>query len=164
MTADDLAMVLEWRNHPDVRQFMYTQHQISMDEHRQWFERVQADSRKHLLIFEVNAEALGFINFSESASFPVCDWGFYVAPCAPKGTGFKMGTSALTYAFNELSLHKVCGQALSFNQRSISFHLKLGFFQEGRLREQFYDGQQYHDVVCFGLLADEWKSRNEELM
>jgi len=34
--------------------------------------------------------------------------------------------------------------------------LRLGFQREGVLRQQHFDGQQYHDVVCFGLLANEW--------
>ena len=36
-------MVLAWRNHPAVRGFMLTQHEISLDEHRQWFARVKLD-------------------------------------------------------------------------------------------------------------------------
>jgi UDP-4-amino-4,6-dideoxy-N-acetyl-beta-L-altrosamine N-acetyltransferase len=53
-------------------------------------------------------------------------------------------------------LHKLCGQALAFNERSIRFHQNLGFRREGVLRQQHFDGEQYHDVVCFGLLASEW--------
>ena len=29
LTEDDVPMILPWRNHPDVRRFMYTQHEIS---------------------------------------------------------------------------------------------------------------------------------------
>ena len=97
----------------------------------------------------------------EIAAGGIADWGFYAAPDAPKGTGRKLGASALTYAFARLELHKVCGQALDFNERSIHFHLRLGFQQEGVLREQHFDGEQYHGIVCFGLLATEWQATTE---
>ena len=157
MSPDDLHRVLAWRNHPDVRRYMYTQHEITMEEHQRWFARAAQDKDKYLLIYESDATPLGFIQFSKLSGSAVADWGFYAAPDAPKGSGRHLGREALDYAFSQLHLHKVCGQALAFNERSISFHRTLGFHQEGLLREQHYDGQQYHDVLCFGLLKSEWQ-------
>jgi RimJ/RimL family protein N-acetyltransferase len=91
----------------------------------------------------------------------VADWGFYIAPDAPKGSGRQLAYSALEYAFLKLNLHKVCGEALSFNDRSIKFHLALGFEQEGILREQYFDNENFHSVICFGLLEHEWRSINK---
>lgn len=163
MKPDDLDRVLFWRNHPEIRRYMYTQHEISLSEHCAWFERASQDPHKHLLIFEVNNVAQGFVNISELAVPGVADWGFYISPEAPKGTGRKLGQTALHYAFDDLSLHKVCGQALAFNERSIKFHRDLGFQQEGILRDQHYDGDSYHTIICFGLLKTEWPSRTREL-
>ncbi len=156
MVPDDLERVLAWRNHPEVRKYMYTQHEISLAEHARWFERASQDARKHLLIVERNGDALGFVNFSLAGAAAIADWGFYVSPDAPGGSGRLLGQTALAHAFGPLALHKVCGQALAYNERSIRFHLRQGFQQEGVLRHQHYDGQSYHDVVCFGLLASEW--------
>jgi UDP-4-amino-4,6-dideoxy-N-acetyl-beta-L-altrosamine N-acetyltransferase len=156
MSMDDLAMVLQWRNHWDVRRYMYTQHEISPSEHLQWFERTRQNSQQHLLIFEQGSIPLGFIHFHPPTSGRSSDWGFYAAPDAPKGTGRLLGQTAVSHAFSQLALHKICGQALSFNTPSIRFHQMLGFKQEGVLREQHFDGKNYHDVVCFGLLAAEW--------
>ncbi len=159
MTPNDLAAVLGWRNHPDIRRYMYTQHEITLVEHRAWFERATHDPHKNLLMFEVNGIAKGFVNISEKAASGVADWGFYIAPEAAKGTGRKLGQTALYYAFHTLGLHKVCGQALAFNERSIKFHRDLGFQQEGVLRDQYYDGKNYHAVICFGLLNTEWQPK-----
>jgi UDP-2,4-diacetamido-2,4,6-trideoxy-beta-L-altropyranose hydrolase/UDP-4-amino-4,6-dideoxy-N-acetyl-beta-L-altrosamine N-acetyltransferase len=157
MTSDDLERVLAWRNHEEVRRYMYTQHEISIAEHSCWFEQASHDSSRHLLVFESNAVPLGFINLHQIAPGGVADWGFYAAPDAPKGIGRQLGHAALQYAFNCLGLHKVCGQAVAYNHRSIKFHESLDFQQEGILREQHFDGQSYHDVVCFGLLAVEYQ-------
>jgi UDP-4-amino-4,6-dideoxy-N-acetyl-beta-L-altrosamine N-acetyltransferase len=157
MQHADLERVLAWRNHPDVRRFMYTQQEITLDEHRRWFERTLQDQRKHLLIYESAGTPLGFVHFTQLAHGQIADWGFYAAPEAPKGTGRALGNAALNHAFSKLGLDKVCGQALFFNDRSIRFHLALGFQQEGNLRDQHFDGERYHDVICFGLLLREWQ-------
>lgn len=160
MTIDDLERVLCWRNSLDVRRFMFTQHEITLDEHIRWFNKVSKDPDKHLLIFEKDGVSQGFVNINELGG-QVADWGFYTAPDSPKGTGFQLGQAALSYAFDILELHKVCGQALEFNERSVRFHLRIGFQQEGRLREHYYDGHEYHAVICFGLLRHEWQRNNE---
>lgn len=160
MVHADLELVLAWRNHPEVRRYMYTQHEITFDEHQRWFENAKADSKKHLLIFEVAQQPLGFVHFTETGSGGIADWGFYAAPNAPKGTGRQLGSAALRHAFTTLALHKVCGQALTYNQHSVNFHLALGFQQEGILRDQHFDGERYHHVNCFGLLCTEWHPDN----
>lgn len=157
MTQEDLERVLRWRNHPEVRRYMYTQHEIGPDEHRRWFEQAAQDPARHLLVFEWDDEPLGLVNFHQIAAGCIADWGFYAAPEAPKGTGRRLGQAALQYAFAEADLHKVCGRSLAYNERSIRFHRSLGFVQEGILRQQHFDGEHYHDVVCFGLLASEWR-------
>jgi len=157
MVHADLERVLAWRNHPNVRRYMYTQHEITLAEHQRWFERSLPDPKKHLLVFEANHQPLGFVNFNAAANEGIADWGFYAAPDAPKGSGRQLGRAALSHAFNELKLHKVNGQALAYNERSIQFHQTLGFQQEGILRDQHFDGERYHDVICFGLLCHEWQ-------
>ncbi len=153
MTREDLERVLNWRNHQEVRRYMYTQHEISLVEHTRWFERVSLDAGRHLLIFENDAVPLGFANIHQIAAGGVADWGFYTAPDAPQGTGRQLAQAVLHYAFGQAGLHKICGQAIAYNERSIKLHHNLGFQQEGTLREQHFDGERYHDVVCFGLLA-----------
>jgi len=160
MNLGDMDQVLVWRNHPEVRRFMFSQHEISVEEHAQWFARASQDPARHLLMFEIDTSALGFINIHQIASGGIADWGFYVAPDAAKGTGRALGKAALRYAFEAAGVNKLCGQALAFNERSVRFHLNLGFQREGVLRQQHFDGQQYHDVVCFGMLAREWHQTN----
>lgn len=159
MSHADLALVLVWRNHPEIRRYMYTQHEITLAEHQGWFERCLPNPRKHLLIFEINQQPQGFVSFSEAEIGGIANWGFYMAPDAPKGSGLQLGHAALSYAFTEIKLHRINGEALAYNQRSIQFHQKLGFQEEGILRDQHFDGDRYHHVICFGLLCHEWQSK-----
>lgn len=158
MQKSDLELVLSWRNHPEIRRYMYTRHEITLDEHNQWFSRHSNDPDRHMLVFELDSTPLGFINIHQIAPGGIAEWGFYTAPDAPAGTGRLLGQASLCYAFDESGLHKLTGQVLACNERSVRYHQALGFTQEGILREQYFDGQLYQDVVCFGLLANEWQS------
>lgn len=159
LAEEDLARILSWRNHPDIRQQMLTQHEISQEEHQQWFERASQDAHKRLLIVEEAGVAIGFLNFKGVEHAGVADWGFYTAPGAAKGSGKKICATALNTAFGDFKLHKVCGQALASNAASVSLHLALGFSQEGRLREHGRIDSGYQDLLCFGLLRREWLAR-----
>jgi UDP-2,4-diacetamido-2,4,6-trideoxy-beta-L-altropyranose hydrolase len=161
MHEKDLANVLQWRNHPDIRRFMYTQHEIALDEHLAWYEQALKDRRRHLLIVEDHCEPLGFVQFTEQGD-GVAEWGFYAAPGMPKGSGQKLGSVALNHAFQRLGFHKVCGEAIAFNDRSIAFHRKLGFQDASVLRDGYFDGERYHDVYRFVMLADEWNERHRD--
>lgn len=158
MGGDDLERVLAWRNHPDVRFRMLAQEEILADEHRKWFEFASRDEARRLLIVEENGVAFGYVSFSYLGQPDTAEWGFYVAPGAPKGSGRKLGDAALNYAFRDLDLHKVFGQVLDSNAASIKFHHAMGFRQEGVLRAHRRIGNNYHDLILFGLLRHEWIS------
>ena len=159
MTVADLESVLKLRNHSQIRRYMLTRHEISNEEHSSWFARSSQNPALDLLVFELDQICRGFVQFKETSYPGVVDWGFYAAPDAPKGTGKKLGLAALNYAFKKSDLHKICGQALHWNQPSIEFHRSLGFSQEGILRDQHFDGTAYHDLICFGILRREWLAK-----
>lgn len=157
MVESDVELVLTWRNHQEVRRYMYTKHEISPDEHNRWFECSRQDPCKNLLIFEDEDQPIGFVSFNKLEHSENANWGFYLAPYAPKGLGRRLGVAALDHAFNELKLHKVCGQVLAYNERSIQFHQSFGFKQEGVFHKQNIHDECYNSVINFGLLNHEWQ-------
>lgn len=160
MREDDLENVLRWRNHPEIRRWMYHSHEISPAEHHAWYARAVRDQRRHLLIVEDAGAPLGFVQFAETGDEGVADWGFYAFPGAPRGSGAKLGTAALEYAFKQLGLRKVRGEAIACNERSAAFHRKLGFADEGVRQKRSTDGASRQDVLCFGLEASDWLERH----
>lgn len=156
MRESDLSSVLTWRNDTTVRRFMLTQHQITEREHRAWFDRAYADSSYALLIMVKHDKPLGCVTFSGAQAQSTADWSFYTNPLSPPGTGKRICTLALQYAFEELCVHKVTGRVLDFNHASIRIHQRLGFIQEGTLRKHFLVDKTYCDLLCFGILSTEW--------
>lgn len=156
MTEADLERVLSWRNHPDVRNMMYTRHEISWDEHCRWFARMQKDRDAHLLIYE-EENPTGFVSFRTHEASAEAVWGFYLSPDAETGTGMRMGHAALRFAFSQLGYEAIVGEVIDFNQRSAAFHERLGFHRCGILHGKYRTDQQQHDVVQYRLTADHWK-------
>lgn len=158
MQAADLERVFAWRNHPEVRRWMFNRDEIGVDGHARWFARAQQNLSTHLLIFELDGAALGYVNLTTEAIDGSADWGFYAAPGAPRGTGRLLGRAALDYAFSQPGIEKVCGRVLVFNERSLRMHEALGFRREAVLPRHHFDGESHHDVICFGLQRSEWRA------
>lgn len=135
---------------------MFSQHEISREEHEAWFEAADSDPSRQLLVVEDSDGLFGFVQLDSVASKGIANWGFYVRPGAPRGSGRRLGVAALDHAFGELSLHKLCGQAIQTNNASVILHRRLGFAEEGVLREQKYANGSYHSLICFGMLKREW--------
>lgn len=157
MEGRDLRRVRRWRNDLRVREHMFNASPIDEIEHAAWFKTSSLNERRYLLVV-LRADILfGFAQFNLSQCRTVADWGFYVDPDGPKGQGYELGHSVLSFAFNSLQLKRVNGKVLDSNIRSIKFHRRMGFVEEGRLRSHHLTELGYQDVHLFGLLAHEWK-------
>ncbi|MGM8214994.1 GNAT family N-acetyltransferase [Bacillaceae bacterium W0354] len=65
------------------------------------------------------------------------------------------------YAFNELKLNKVDIRAAEGNLKSRAIPERLGFVQEGRIRQGEWLYDHFVDHVVYGMLASEWKGIDE---
>ncbi len=161
----DLPLVLAWRNAPEVRRNMYSQHEITHGEHLAWFGRLQHDPQSRWFIHvDTKGRPDGVVYFTQyQAIMGNAFWGFYSAPKSSPGTGTRLGLDAIDKALLEMKLHKLNAEVIGTNVISLRFHLKLGFQQEGLLRDYHFDGKKYVDVVRLGILDTEWAAKREEI-
>lgn len=73
-----------------------------------------------------------------------------------KGFGTEALSILIEYGFQELNLNRIELTVLSFNRVAIRLYQKLGFQQEGVLRQSLFRDGRYHDVWVMVLLRDEW--------
>ncbi len=161
MKKEDLEQVLQWRNSERIRQSMYTDHIISESEHLAWFLRVMETKSSYHYVFEYDHNPIGVVNVNGINQYNMtCHWGFYLGEItAPRGTATVMGIMAIDEIFYDLKMRKIIGEAIASNSDSITYHLRLGFAQEGILREQILKNNVPTDVVTFGLIEHEWKTK-----
>ena len=166
LKKSDLELILSWRNNPGVRQAMFTQHQISFAEHQAWFERMRLDPTVSWFLYIDKADqARGVVYFTDiNHKQKTAFWGFYISPNAKPGTGLRISLEAIDIVFSEINIYKVNAEVLASNVRSFKMHKKIGFVEEGRFREQYFNGKERVDVIRLGLLVSEWEQHRKTLL
>lgn len=88
--------------------------------------------------------------------------GYWLAP-PYRGRGYitKACRLVLDHAFGVLNLNRVAIQCAAENARSRAVPLRLGFRQEGILRQAAKLPKGFADMVLYGMLAEDWKSAEE---
>ena len=75
-----------------------------------------------------------------------------------QGFAFEAASAVLEYAFLTLKLHRLHATTDPRNTASRRLLEKLGFRQEGHLRQNFWFKGAWADDLLYGLLAREWQS------
>ncbi|MGW2031365.1 GNAT family N-acetyltransferase [Streptomyces argyrophylli] len=69
-------------------------------------------------------------------------------------------TLLLRFMFEERRYHKCMAVVHARNEASLALTRRLGFTEEGRLREHVFFAGRHHDLVVMGLLAGEFGRRH----
>ena len=79
-----------------------------------------------------------------------------------KGYGTEAVELLLKECFEQLNLHRAGWWTYAENEASIALAKKMGFKEEGRLRENTFFDNQFHDNIVLGLTREEYdRSRNQ---
>lgn len=166
VTPEDKDMIRNWRNLPEVRKYMYTDHEISPEEHERWFQGIASDPTRRYWIIVLDDEDVGLVSLYDiDARNMHCYWGWYVAKPVARGRG--IGTfveySMLRHVFDDMCFQKLCSEVLASNRQVIDMHETLGFAQEGLYRRHVRKGGEFVDVVALAMLREEWEARKPEI-
>jgi RimJ/RimL family protein N-acetyltransferase len=74
-----------------------------------------------------------------------------------QGYGAEAISTILDYAFGDLDLNRVGLSVFEFNEDAISTYDKLGFREEGRLRQALKRDAVFHDAILMSVLESEWR-------
>jgi len=75
-----------------------------------------------------------------------------------RGFGSAAIRAVLDHGFGHLQLHKVWLMVFATNTRGRRTYGRVGFVEEGILREEYFHDDGWHDMVRMSLLAREWRS------
>ena len=127
MNSSDEQRLLDWRNAPHVKQFMFHQAIIEPEEHARWFKTTLSRDDVDYKIIEINGEPVGQANITDIKNSS-CHWGFYLGELnVPKGTGTKFAVDLINTIFETYNIDSIIGEILSTNEKSIALHKRLGF-------------------------------------
>ena len=73
-------------------------------------------------------------------------------------TGRGYGTEAMRllveFLFMEMNIQRVALNVFDYNERAMASYKKVGFVEEGRLRQHLYRAGKYHDIVQMAILKE----------
>ena len=160
----DLDHLMEWVNDPDVvKNFANFQAPISREREQRWLEDILASERDKVFAVETpTGEYLGNIGLHQ------IDWPTRSARAAlilgskeHWGEGYAQGAMAelLRIAFEQYNLHKVWLVVWQENAKARHIYEKMGFREEGVLRDEYFHQGKYHNMVRMSMLEDEYQTR-----
>ena len=152
-------MIRSWRNSSEVSKYMYSDDSISADQQIKWFRQIKDDPTKKYWIIKVDDKYVGVVNLYDiDKRNKRCYWAYYLAESSirGKGLGRLIELNILQYIFEDLGLNKLCCEILSFNEIVVKIHEKYGSKIEGNFRQHIYKQGKFHDIICMGILKEEW--------
>jgi len=153
LTSDEKEMVRQWRNDPEVKKWMYSDHIISQAEHNDFIESLKSNNSKYFwLVRNKDNDDLGVISFlrvdfeSKGAYF-----GIYGNPESKvPGLGRLFDRLAKKLAFDILNFKILKLEVIEDNKGVINLHKKMGFVEEGLLKEYVSKNDVLKNVVVMG--------------
>jgi len=128
LNENDKMLVLNLRNHPQIKKWMYSQDNISKKDHLEFIKSLENDIDRCYFLVKQKNNIIGSINFSEIDLPNSVDFGIYKNPFLQiKGAGRLLESAASQYAFTELGVKKIILEVYSDNEIAINFYKKCGF-------------------------------------
>jgi len=162
---DDIYKLLEIRWDKDVME--YSLHEpISKQEQLEWYKSLSMKDLVLSVFFKGNdLKLIGTIGLYEinmrhqRAVFRMR----LDKSCQGKGIGYEAGRMLMEYGFNVLNLQKIVGYQFSENKAAVTFCQRLGFKEEGLLRQHYYQHGKFRNVSYVGLLKEDFFKAIEEI-
>ncbi len=162
---NELEIIRSWRNSPDVRKNMFTDHLITADEHLVWWQSLNSNNSQQCLMFVRDGIAAGVVNFFDiDKDNHTCHWGFYLSNDFNYAkNAFQnwqlLEQEAIQYAFNELNCQKLYCETFRFNQPVLEMHKRFGFVETAI--EQRKKGDVIEEVVITVLNSEDVVQENK---
>jgi RimJ/RimL family protein N-acetyltransferase len=164
----DIEYFLKWYNDPEVTQYLGMHLPMTEMAEEKYIEDLGTTRLQTSAMFVIEAiddgegvpvGSIGLNNINNKDHNAMFGIAIGEKEYWSRGYGTEAARLIIRYGFEQLNLHRINSFAISFNERSIRMHERVGFSIEGRQREAVFRNGEYHDHVVFGLLRKEWTAQ-----
>lgn len=164
LNRSSLEQLREWRNNPELRKYFREYREISDAMQESWFNSKVLNNDKQVdfeihdlktgkLIGHCGLNYISWVNRTAELAVYIGEPSFRNG-----GYGFDALTMLMNYGFNILNLNRIWCEVFS-NNEAIHIYRKLGFVDEGKLRQHHYENGEYLDCFMLGLLKSDWNNK-----
>ena len=160
---NDLKKFRDWRNNPDFRKHFREYRELNMRQQEQWFEEKVVNDPSTLM-FSIkrneDEELIGccgfvYINWVHRHADLSLYIGWKDEYIDTKGFAEESCQLLFDYGFNELSLNKIWTEIYEFDDKKGALYDKIGFKQDGFLRENYWYNGKWWGSRILSLLNSE---------
>lgn len=162
-TVEQQMDVLTIRNSAAVRKSMYNEHEISVNEHFSYIERLKEDSRqKVFVVLRDGKKASGVVSINQiDRLHSKADWAFYLDENERGGVGSSLEIFMLDFVFSKLEMEKLNCEVIETNPNVVAMHKKFGFVEEGFRRSNIEKDSKRIGVHFLGITKGDWSAMRE---
>ncbi|MFD5826558.1 GNAT family N-acetyltransferase [Lentzea sp. NPDC060358] len=147
------AMAAGGPNDAEVARLTGTHATFTLADYEAYIERTLNDPHRYTRAITEDGKFLGEVVLTidpdnRSAGLRIALWDGF-----GKGYGTIAIRHALGHAFTVLGLHRVDLEVYDFNERALHVYRKLGFREEGRLRDALLWDGVFHDAIVMSILS-----------
>ncbi|MEE1244206.1 MAG: GNAT family protein [Acutalibacteraceae bacterium] len=163
LERDDLKTINKWRNNPYLISFLGAPFRfINNEVDEKWFDNYMAnravnvrcaivDDSDNIIKGLVSLNSIDYLNQSAELNIMIGD-----EDNCGKGIGTFAVNVILKHAFENMNLRRIYLTALEDNSRARHLYEKLGFVQEGVLRESNFKNGKFINMVMYSILREEF--------
>lgn len=162
MEPSDAEALWRWNHDPQVMRWMQDGHPQSLARVSRWLgeERGRNEYGDLLLGVEVQADdkLIGLVRLhGAEPETGIAELDIYLGEQNYWGKGYATDAvrTVCRYGFDKLRLHKITLTVVTENEPAWRVYRKVGFVQEGRLRQVFRRDGRWYDQYTMGLLEGE---------
>lgn len=145
LSLEEKKMILEWRNSPNIKKYMYTQNEISLENHLKFIDSLKNREDNLYFLVKKDDDFIGVIDFINITKYEA-DFGFYANPSSKiVGIGRILENVSIDFAFNTLKVEKLKLEVFEDNIQVRNLHKKYKFKETGK---KFVNGKK---VICMEL-------------
>lgn len=160
---ENLNYLMEQRWDADLTDYII-HNPISSYNQQQWYEKICRNGDVALSIFYKEKEGekpvlLGAVGLYDiNQRHQRATWKTLRIPKKYQGLGlaFEASVMLIDYGFNTLNLNKITNDVFPDNQSIIRLLEKMGFKEEGRLKQHYFHQGKFKDVLVYSLLREEY--------
>jgi RimJ/RimL family protein N-acetyltransferase len=160
----DSTLFVRWVNDAEITRTLLL-HRPMTHEAEEEFLMTVAKSDKDVVLGIVARESDQLVGITGLHQIEFKDrhacFGILIGEKSQWGKGYCTEATILMvgYAFDTLNLHRVSLHVVEHNVAAIRSYLKVGFQQEGVLRDALFREGRYHNLIAMAILLDDWRTR-----
>ncbi len=160
--VSDAPLIQGWHNEPELRKLSGAPRLVSslLTEEKDIKDSLESEDEVYLMIVKkADNKPIGFIRLNGLTSFERTVWlrmSIGDKTSWDKGYGSDAMRCVLYWLFYEVNIHRVELETYATNERALKFFDHIGFKREGVRRQAHFADGKYYDIVCFGLLRNEF--------